>query len=158
MKILIAFFSLTGNTRFVAEKIAEKLSADLCEIIDKKHKKGRLIYLTGGYAALREKQTKIEVSKDVKNYDLIVVGSPIWAGKIAPAIRTFQLKNDFSNKKRTFFETLAGENPEKSFENMKQTTGFDSMIEELVISKPLENMSDTEKKIVNWCNNIKKSI
>ena len=155
-KLLVAYFSLTGNTKFVAEKVANQLNADLCEVVDKKYKKGRLLYLKGGGASMREKLTEIDVSKSVEGYDVIVVGSPIWAGKISPAIRTFLALNEFSSKKGAFFVTLAGDKTEKTLENMRKTTGFNSIVEELVISKALENKEQTEEKIVNWCNLIKK--
>lgn len=157
-KLLVAYFSLTGNTKFVAEKVANQINADLCEVVDKKYKKGRLLYLKGGGASMREKLTEIDVSKSIEEYDFIVIGSPVWAGKISPAIRTFLALNDFSNKKGAFFVTLAGDKTEKTLENMRKTTGFNSIVEELVISKALENKGETEEKIVNWCNLIKKTV
>jgi len=39
MRKLVAYYSRTGNTKFVAEKIAEQLDADLCEVVDKKNRK-----------------------------------------------------------------------------------------------------------------------
>jgi flavodoxin len=45
--------------QFVAEKIAEQLGADLCEVKDKKKREGKLTYLTAGLAAFREKLHKI---------------------------------------------------------------------------------------------------
>ena len=77
MRKLVAYYSRTGNTKFVAEKIAEQLDADLCEVVDKKNRKGKLIFLTGGFAAMREKLTEIEVTNSVEDYDLVVVGSPV---------------------------------------------------------------------------------
>ena len=74
MKKLVAYYSRTGNTKFVAEKIADQLDAETCEVIDKKNRNGKLVFLTGGYAALREKLTKIEVNKIIDDYDFIVVG------------------------------------------------------------------------------------
>ena len=53
MRKLVAYYSRTGNTKFVAEKIAEQLDADLCEVADKKNWKGKLTFLTGGFAAMR---------------------------------------------------------------------------------------------------------
>ena len=73
MKTLVVYFSLTGSTEFVAKIISNNLDADLCEVIDKKHKKGKLIYLKGGAAAIREKLTEIEATKSTENYDLIIV-------------------------------------------------------------------------------------
>lgn len=87
MKVLVAFYSRTGNTKFVAKKLAEQLDADLCEVKDKKNRKGRLTFLTGGYAAKMEKLTDIEVIKLIEDYDVVIVGSLVWAAKIAPTIR-----------------------------------------------------------------------
>ena len=47
MKTLVAYYSRTGNTEFVAEKIAEYLGAEVCEVIDKKSRKGRFGFLKG---------------------------------------------------------------------------------------------------------------
>ena len=158
MKTLVVYFSLTGNTERVAKIIAEQLNADLCKVVDKKHKKGKLIYLKGGAASFREKLTKIEVSKSIDGYDFIIVGSPIWAGKITPAIRTFLSLNDYSQKKGAFFITLGGKKPEKSFENMRKTTGFCSVVKELAISNTIDNTKEEEKMVTEWCEEIKKSL
>jgi flavodoxin len=157
MKTLVIYFSLTGSTEFVAKIISKQLKADLCEVVDKKHKKGKLIYLKGGAASIREELTKIEVSKSIEDYDLIIVGSPIWAGKITPAIRTFLSLNDFSQKKGAFFVTLGGDKPEKSLENMRKTTGFNSIVKELAISNTVEE-KEVEKMVTDWCEEIKKAL
>jgi flavodoxin len=158
MKTLVVYFSLTGSTEFVAKIISEQLNADLCEVVDKKHKKGKLIYLKGGAASVREKLTKIEAPKSIDNYELIIVGSPIWAGKITPAIRTFLSLNDFSDKKGAFFITLGGNKPEKSFENMRRTTGFNSIVKELAVSNTIEDKKEVEKMVIDWCEEIKKTL
>lgn len=157
LETLVVYFSLTGSTEFAAKKIAEQLNADLCEVVDKKHKKGKLIYLKGGAASVREKLTKIEVSQSIEGYDFIVVGSPVWAGKITPAIRTFLSLNDFSQKKGAFFITLGGDKPEKTLENMRKTTGFDSIVKELAISNTIEDKKEVENLITDWCEEIKKT-
>lgn len=151
------YYSLTGGTEFAAKKIAQQLDADLCEVLDKKHKQGKLIYLKGGSAAIREKLTEIEVSKSIEDYDFIVVGSPVWAGKITPAIRTFLSQNDVSEKKVAFFVTIGGDKPEKSFKNLRKTTGFNSIVEELAISNTVDK-NEVIKMINTWCDKIKKTL
>ena len=158
MKTLVVYFSLTGSTEFVAKIISEQLNGDLCEVVDKKHKKGKLIYLKGGAASIREKLTKIEVTKSIEDYDLIIVGSPIWAGKITPAIRTFLSLNDFSQKKGAFFITLGGDKPGKSFENLRKTTGFSSIVKELAVSNTIADKKEVEKMVTDWCEEIKKTL
>jgi flavodoxin len=49
MRTLVAYYSRTGNTKFVAEKIAKCLNAETCEVIDKKNRKGKLAFVICGY-------------------------------------------------------------------------------------------------------------
>lgn len=156
MRMLVVYYSRTGNTRFVAEKIAEYLDAETCEVVDKKKRKGRLGFLTSGYAATRKKLTDIEVSKPIDNYDFIIIGSPVWAGKITPAIRTFITKNDFSGEKIACFVTLDGDKPEKNLKNMKEALHPHTPLGELGITCALKNREASEQQIREWCQEIQK--
>lgn len=151
MKVLVIYYSRTGNTKFVAEKIADQLNAEICEVIDKKNRKGKLVFLTGGYAALREKLTEIVVEKTIGNYDFIVIGSPVWAGKISPAIRTFLIKNDFSDKQIAFFVTVGGDKFEKALKSMKDVVVPKIPIGELGIINALKDLEEIENQIKDWC-------
>jgi flavodoxin len=156
MGTLVVYYSRTGNTRFVAEKIAEHLNAETCEIVDKKKREGRLGFITGGYEATRKKLTDIEVSKTIDNYDFVIIGTPVWAGKITPAIRTFIKKNDFSGKQLACFVTLDGDNPEKTIKNLKEALSPHIPIGELGITCPLKNREESEQQIMDWCQEIQK--
>ncbi len=147
MKTLVVYYSRTGNTKYVAEKIAENLGAETCEVIDKKSRKGRFTFLTGGYESLRKKLTEIEVSKNVENYDFIIIGSPVWANGITPAIRTFIHQNNLSNKQIACFVTLIGNDPEKALESMKEAIFPNISSAELGIKVDLKNPEDVEKQI-----------
>ena len=105
---------------------------------------------------MKEKLTDIEISKPIEGYDFVVVGSPVWAGKITPAIRKFLVANDFSDKKVAFFVTIGGDKPEKTFRNIKETVKPKSIVEELAISKALENREETERQVTDWCRPIQK--
>ena len=158
MRTLVVYYSRTGNTQFVAEKIAEHLGAETCEVSEKKKRKGRLGFLTSGYAAIRKKLTDIEVSKPIDNYDFIIIGSPVWADKITPAIRTFITKNDFSGKKLACFVTLDGDKPEKTLENLKEALQPRTPLGELGITGALKNREKSEQQIMEWCQKIQKQI
>jgi len=156
LKSLVVYYSRTGNTKLVAEKIAKNLNADLCEILDKKNRSGKLVFLTGGYAALREKLTAIEVTKSIDDYEFIIIGSPIWAGKITPAIRTFVSKNNFSKKKLALFITLGGNKTGKPLSNFKKAIEPHIPIAEFALADDLKNLEDVEEKIEYWCNELLK--
>jgi flavodoxin len=133
MKSLVVYYSRTGKTRIVAEQIAKKLNADIEEIVDLKNRRGIIGYLSGGKDAMKKTLTKIK--KSVKNplgYDLVVIGTPIWASKMVPAVRTY-LKNS-KIKKAAFFYTAGGSGSEKAFEDMKETIGKAKIMGQLGLS------------------------
>jgi len=89
-KCLVVYYSRSGNTRKVAEAIAEGMGADIEEIVDRKKRSGFFGVLGAGWDAMRKKLTDIaEPQKDPGDYDVVVLGTPVWAGTICPAVRTW---------------------------------------------------------------------
>ncbi|MDK2849883.1 MAG: hypothetical protein PWR32_550, partial [Candidatus Woesearchaeota archaeon] len=78
MKILVVCYSRTGKTRKIANKIAQSLNADFDEIIDQKPRRGFLGFLKAGYDATLGKTTEITFTRNPENYDLIILGTPVW--------------------------------------------------------------------------------
>jgi flavodoxin len=122
MKLLVVYYSLTGKTRLVAQAIAEALNATLVEIKETKLRKpGPLIYLilTGGFAALMNRGSKIKpVDVDLKQYERVFIGSPMWAYRSAPAINSFIYKTNFEGRSVVPFFTMGGDNSEKALANI----------------------------------------
>lgn len=142
----------------MAEQIAQQLDADLCEVIDKNHKKGKMLYIKGGAAAMREKLTDITIDKNIDDFDLVIVGSPVWAGKIAPAIRTFLVSNSLSEKQVAFFVSIGGDKPEKTFQNIRKTLELEPITDGLGVTQPLKNKADAKTQITKWCTSLKNKI
>ena len=119
MKKLVVFYSLSDNTDIAAKTIAKELKADLCRVEEINKRNRFLAYLTGSFAAMRDKCSEIKpVASNVHDYDLIFLGSPIWASKPVPAINTFIGNTDFKNKKVIAFFTMGGTQYEKAAKNM----------------------------------------
>jgi flavodoxin len=138
MKKLVVFYSRTGTTKKVSEMLTRLLKADIDEIMDEKNRAGIFGYIWGGRDALSEKTTKIKFSKNPKEYDIIIIGTPIWAGKMAPAVRTYLLDNKSKLKKVAFFCTKGGEGNGKTFEGMEKLAG-----------KPIATLSLRTKEVIN---------
>ena len=92
MKTLVAYYSLGGNTKKIAEKVARSLRADVIEIKTVKDYPDDYDVLlslaekevaSGYIPALRP----VEIDWD--KYDAVLVGSPVWCGTYAPAMRRF---------------------------------------------------------------------
>lgn len=119
MKKLVVFYSLSGNTEVVAKTIAKELKADLCRVEEIRKRNRFLAYLTGSFAAMRDKCSEIKpVALNVHDYDLIFLGSPIWASRPVPAINAFINDTNFKNKKVIAFFTMGGSRYVKAINNI----------------------------------------
>jgi flavodoxin len=122
MKILIAYYSKTGNTERVAKDLASQLGADLEKIIDKKNRSGLWGWLIAGRDGMKKKLTEIaEPVYNPVNYDLIIVGTPVWGWDMVPALRTYLEKEKTNCKNMALFATSGGTGVEKivgSFEGL----------------------------------------
>jgi flavodoxin len=103
MTYLVVYFSRTGNNRTIAKSIADALSADIDEIIDKKKRQGKLNWLLAGRDSRAKKLTEIEYAKNPQDYDTIIIGAPIWAWNPIPPIRTYLKEVDLKGKRVAFF-------------------------------------------------------
>lgn len=103
-RAVVVYFSATGNTRSLAEKIAESAGADLAEIIPKvPYTSDDLDYSDDQCRANQEIQSEArpeieEFAVSVSQYDIILLGYPIWWGQCPPAVRTFLDSYDLSGK------------------------------------------------------------
>lgn len=119
MKKLVVYYSRTGNTKQIGEEIATALGADLDEIVDQKSRKGPIGWLKSGRDAIRQTLTDITVQKSPEDYDMIIIGTPIWSGKMTPAVRTYLTNYPFANKKVAFFTTQGSDNAIKTVTEME---------------------------------------
>ena len=92
MRTLVVYYSLEGNTKDAAEKIAASLGADLMRLVPIKDipKKGLLKFLHGGGGATKGQGTELQpYTADVSSYDATILGTPVWAGKPCMAVNQF---------------------------------------------------------------------
>ncbi|MCJ7669719.1 MAG: flavodoxin, partial [Dehalococcoidia bacterium] len=107
MKPLVVYYSLTGKTRLVAQVIAEALNATLLEIEERRPIPWPFVYLSGSFAAFMNRGSKINpVDVDLKQYERIFIGSPIWAYRPAPAINSFIHQTNFEGRSIIPFFTM----------------------------------------------------
>jgi len=87
MKIGIVYHSHSGITRGVAEKIQKAVQGDLIEVRPQRQYSSLTVVAKGCYRALRGLSDPVTPPAiDVSGYDLIVLASPVWAGRPTPVI------------------------------------------------------------------------
>lgn len=114
-KVLVAYFSATGNTRPLAGYMADGLGADLYEIVpEEPYTDADLDYGNSNSRTsleMNDPDSRPAISGSVENmeqYDIVFVGYPIWWGKAPKIIHTFLEAYNFSGKTIVPFCTSGG--------------------------------------------------
>ena len=129
-KILVTYFSASGVTAKVAEKLAKAAKADLFEIkpevpyssadLDWTNKKSR------SSVEMADKTSRVAMSDKVENmaqYDTVFVGFPIWWGREPSVVDTFLEAYSFDGKKLVPFCTSGGNDTTAAAKRMRELLG-----------------------------------
>ena len=111
VRTLVIYYSLQGNTRFIAEKIALATKAEILELSPLKDipSRGFLKYLLGGKAALSKQAPPLKpLTQNPQEFDLLFLGTPVWGGTHAPAWNTLFKEHPFFGKELALFCCHAG--------------------------------------------------
>lgn len=124
-KILVSYFSASGNTKSVAEKICTAVSGDLFEIepVDK-YTDDDLNWMNKNSRSSVEmrENVKPEIAKTVSNlddYDTICLGFPIWWYKEPTIIDKFLEENDMTGKNIYVFVTSGSSTIDSTYRSLK---------------------------------------
>lgn len=128
MKTLVVYYSRTGNTRLIGNEIAAALGADVEDLKDGKKRAGPIGFLLSGLEAKRKSPVQLEaLTHNPAEYDVVVVGSPVWANGMCTPIRTFLSQHQKSLKNVAWFCTSGSIDPKyaaKGFAAMMEKTGL----------------------------------
>ena len=142
-KILIVYYSKTGNTKKVAEKISKILKADIDEIVAE-----------GKHMPFQQK-FKISYKKNPSDYDLVIVSTPVWAFNITPAVKKYLIENKNKIKKIAFFCTHSGM-PRHVLFKMGKLSKEPIAVLDIKFNKFKQKVdSSYETKIKDFCEKIK---
>lgn len=153
---LVVYYSLSGNTKQIADNIADKTDAAMFEIkTTAEIEQGPKFYLDIKKQLKNKKYPLIEEKMpDFQEYDTIFVGFPVWWYTIATPVLAFLQKADFMGKKVVPFSTQ-GSNYGTSF------TDFEQMAKNAKIAKgnSFNNVDKkydkaVDNKITDWLNNL----
>ena len=138
-----------GNVRYVSEKVAKELGADLIELVPVKAypDKGAMQFIWGGSAVTFKKKPELEpYTFNASDYDLVIIGTPVWASNFTPPLRTFFENNDLTGKKIAVIATSAGGDSSKCLEAVKAAAKADSLAAVLSLTDPKDKPSDENEK------------
>lgn len=136
MATLVTYFSAGGATAKVAKEYAEKIGADVFEIVpEKPYTKADINYLNPVSRCNREQMggKDVPVAGRIENfdqYDTVYIGFPIWYGQAPRVIHTFAQGYDWTGKDVHLFATSAasgiGKTAEKLSPSLKGVLSVDA--------------------------------
>lgn len=151
-KVLVSYFSASGVTKKVAEKIANVIKGDLFEIeptqkytledLDWTNKQSR------SSIEMQDKTSRPQILNRVSNiaeYDTVVLGFPVWWYTAPTIINTFIEENNLEGKDIYVFVTSGGSGSEGSFKDLKNTYKNLNFIK----SKRFTGR-ETDEDYINW--------
>lgn len=155
-KILIAYFSHSGNTRIIADQIKNATGGDIFEI--KPLNDYPDDYQTVADQAKKEIKSnfKPELKTNVNNmdeYSVIFIGSPNWWNTIAPPVATFLSSNNFSGKKIIPFITYGGTGLGHSVSDIEKLCSNSTVLEGFSIKG--SKAKGAQGNVMRWLRKIK---
>ncbi|MBC7537369.1 MAG: hypothetical protein H7281_01005 [Bacteriovorax sp.] len=124
-KKLVIYYSSSGHTKKLAREISRKVNCDIEEIKTPTSYSGLFGYPRALIHAFLKTEPVIKKLKhNPADYDLVIVGGPIWAGQLSSPIRSFLTKNRDNLKNVAFFLTQSVQyGSEQVFEQMELVCG-----------------------------------
>lgn len=124
MKSLVVYYSRSGHTAKIARELADALESDIEEIIDTKNRSGILGWLRSGRDAGNKSLTILkDPVNDPVEYDLLVIGTPIWGSHVSTPVRTYIHQNQAKFKEVAFFCTAGGDKFSETLNDMRELSG-----------------------------------
>ena len=154
-KVLVVYFSATGNTKQVAERLATIANADLCEIVPARPYTSADLNWNDNQSRssieMNDTQARPEVKDidvDLTKYDCIFLGYPIWWDLAPRVVNTFIERNDLTGKTVIPFATSGGSSITGSTETLKKTYPDIKWLDGKLLN------GESEKALKSWCNKL----
>ncbi len=151
LRILIAYYTRTGNTEIFAKQIKKMVGGDLFRIEEVNK------YPPSYQEVL--KVSKVEIDNNIKppiksfvenigQYNVIFVGTPNWYGTMVPPVATFLDAHDLSEKIIIPFATHGGGGEQRCLTDIKQMSSQTTVLEGIVFYG--SQAESSRERIVTW--------
>ena len=158
MGAVVIYYSLEGNTEFIAKLLSLNLEADIIKLEPRKEipKKGLLKYIIGGLSAILHHKPELSNERiPLDKYDTVILGTPIWAGTYSTPINTFLSEYKMSGKNIILFACHSGSGANKAFNQISKELEGNKILHAIDFVDPVrQNLEQLENRVVALCNTI----
>jgi flavodoxin len=148
-RTLVVYYSRTRTTAKLAEQIGRALGADVEAIVDHAHRSGLLGWLRCGYEGTRRRLAKIGPAlHDPADYDVVVIGTPIWSRSVSSPARAYLRLHRASFRNVAFFCTCGGSGSPQTFAQMRDEAGLPPIATLVVRQSGMANAREDVERFV----------
>lgn len=147
MKTLVVYFSRTGHTRRLADRLARELGATTAAITERRSRRGFFGYQRSLCEAVFGGEPKIErLHKLPRDYDLVLIGTPIWGWHLSSPVRSFARQHGKAIRRTAFFCTMGGSGDRIAFAELERLVGRRPEAVLALTESELQAMTEPETK------------
>ncbi len=158
MKTLVVYYSLTGNTKRMAEIVAEELDARVQPLVPLNDipRRGLRKYWHAARQTFGKACPELQpLEHDPQTFDRLVIGTPVWAGSYAPALRSFLSACRIEKKEVAFF-CCHGGGKGPVFKRLREAFADCTVTGECDFLEPLRKApEDAERKAREWAGSLR---
>ena len=106
--VLCIYYSRTGKTRQAMAEVAEALDAELVKLTDGQDRRGFKGFMLSGMEAMRKSTRPLKpfvTEKDLEEYRLVIIGTPVWAGRCSSVVRALLKRRGLEMKRVAYLLT-----------------------------------------------------
>lgn len=143
----------------MAEIIADATGGRIIEITPQvsQESAGNLKHIWGStQVTLPEEPSITPIEENLESYDLLFLGTPVWAGGVAPPVRTFIKEREFFRREFALFASYSGRTG-RVFQDLRKRLAGNEVLGEIGVREPLEQRgSELEKRMCAWVREMEK--
>lgn len=155
MKTSVVYFSLNGNSEYVAQVIQKEMGADLVklETVKPYPTNAAALFFVGGRSALVGDKPELKPYQfNDEGSEAVIFITPNWANAYVPAIGSFLAAHQLKNKKVGVIICSKGGNAEKCIQKFKTALPQCELVETLGLIEPGKNKTEEDRnKIKALC-------
>ena len=123
-RVLVCYYSMTGNTRRLAQELQRALGAEIEELGELRPRRGLVGVIRALFDALTRRTPPLApIRHDPGALDLLVLGGPIWAGRLAAPVRTYAAAHARKAHRVALFCTEGSRGSDMAFADLEMLCG-----------------------------------
>jgi len=156
MNSLVLYYSRSGNTESMANRIAQSGGADVERLLQ--------VDETHGYmrcaldAILKRRPDTKPIRSSIVDYPLVFVGTPVWRMNAAPPVQSFLASQDWNGRAVALFCTMGGMGDKRTFATMRQLMQGARVVGELGLNgSDFKDSAALDAKVAAWVKSVEEN-